>query len=677
MAMTMEELITKLNEASDAYYNTGSELMSNLEWDAMYDKLAELEKESGIILPNSPTQRAGYKVVSELKEVVHEYPALSLAKTKDISLFPKVFEKSPSQKALVMWKEDGGTVVATYNHGKLEQLATRGNGEVGSDITHNAPYIKGLPQTIPFEGKLVVRGEAIMSYEEFDRLAKLYPEKDYANARNLANATIQMFDSKEMSEREIWFQCFKLVFMEETATQDVPKYMEQQFELLSSFKFNIVEYEVTDIAFLIEVLEAFSNRVQEYPFPVDGLVVAANDAVYADSLPGTGHNPNVLVGYALKWEDECVETVLRDIEWSASRTGLLNPVAIFDPVDLEGTTVSRASLHNVSYILDKNLQVGDRITVYKANKIIPQVAENIDMERHAKILPGSIKGVKTCPVCGGETEVVRSTNQGNVTLTLVCKNPDCAAKKLGMFVHFCERDCMNIKGLSEATLEKFINAGFLHDLADIYNLDLHQKEIEAMEGFGPKSYEALWKAIQKSAQDVKFVPFIHALGIPNVGKGQAKLFAKVYPTVQDFFNAMCSDVDFTFIEGIGPVINQSLHDWAEVHLDVYSDKCMNDIESLMMQITLAEIEDSGQEATIGTSLEGKTFVITGSVNHFANRDELKDKIESLGGKATGSVTSKTDYLINNDVESTSGKNKKAKELGVPIISEEDFLKMIE
>lgn len=669
----MRTLVEKLNKAAEAYYN-GEEIMSNLEYDKLYDELVKLEKETGIILPDSPTQRVGAATVDNLPKVKHEYPAKSLAKTKDYNVFVSAFEKGYKQtgcnNTVLMWKLDGSTLICTYMNGKLVRAATRGNGEIGSEITHNAPYIKGLPLTIPYKGKLVIRGEATMSYSEFNRInATLLAEEKYKNPRNLANATILLPDSNEMRRREIWFNAFNLVYMNE-----MPPLFYTRLTLLHDWGFNVVDANICEISELENVMKTWELKVSDYDIPVDGLVAVFNDAAYSESLPGTGHNPHVLNGYAFKWEDETAETILRDIEWSASRTGLLNPIAVFDPVELAGTTVSRSSLHNISYIMDKDLQIGDKITVYKANMIIPQIAENLSSneERQKVKISSKYALAAKCPVCNEVTEV----HENNDTLTLHCNNPYCPAKMVGKFVHFCERDCMDIIGLSEATIEKFVERGFIKELSDIFNLDRFRSEIIAMEGFGEKSYENIVAAAEK-AKETDFVSFVHALGIPNIGKGQAKLFNKEYNgNIKEFFKDVQARHNFQHIEGIGEVLENNLWQWGNEYLKfvVLPDaKGANDeIKNLMPLLTFKTESDSNSEK----KLNGLTFVITGDVHHFKNRAELQNKIEELGGKATGSVTGKTSYLINNDVNSTSGKNKKAKELGVPIISEEEFLKLI-
>lgn len=669
----MRWLITTLNKASAAYYN-GEEIMDNHEWDRLYDQLKAMEEYTGIVYPNSPTQTVGAPVkVEELASVQHEFAARSLDKTKDISVFPEIFKKRAAGMAVVMWKLDGSTIVLTYDDGKLTLAATRGNGEVGSDITHNAPYIEGIPMEIPYTGHLVVRGEAVMSYAEFDRINnEITNEEDqYSNPRNLANATVTMQDSAEMKERKIQFFAFKLVHMDDPLPEEQDTFM-GRLDYLDSLGFDTVYRLYGDSnSDLIDVMNGFSDAVPQFEYPVDGLVVASDDVRYAESLPGTGHHPDPLVGYALKWKDEEVETVLREIEWSPSRTGLINPVAVFDPVHLEGTEVTRASLHNVSILKEKRLRVGDTITVYKANKIIPQVAANLTPGNE---LDYAESHPLYCPCCGEETHPRVTNRDGRTVEVAMCMNPDCSAKHIKKFVHFVERGCMNIKGLSESTLHKFTEHGFIREFADLYHLDRYRDQIVEMEGFGQKSYDKLIAAVEASRK-TSFVPFIHALGIPNIGKGEAKLFNKEYSgDVKKFFEDVYNRHDFTHIEGIGDVLNDNLLQWGDEYLRS-EGRLTNDlvIYHLLKEVDI-QIPEKVSEDT--NSLNGKIFVITGKLNHFVNRDELVAKIEELGGKASGSVSKNTAYLINNDVSSTSGKNKKAKELGVPIISEDDFLEMV-
>lgn len=678
----MRECIDTLNEASAAYYNGGNTIMSDHEWDAMFDRLKKMEEETGIVYPNSPTHSVGAPVkVDELQIVKHEFPALSLDKTKDIQEFPEIFKKRAAGMAVVMWKLDGGTIVLTYDNGKLIRAATRGNGEVGSDITHNAPYIKGIPMKIPYKGHLVTRGEAVMSYGEFERINnEITNEEDqYANPRNLANATIIMQDSAEMKDRKIQFFAFKLVYMDDPLPESQDTFM-GRLNYLDSLGFDTVYRLYGDSqSDLIDVMNGFSDAVPQFEYPVDGLVVASDDVRYAEKLPETGRHPNPLVGYALKWKDEEVKTTLTEIEWSPSRTGRINPVAVFDPVHLEGTEVTRASLHNVSILKEKRLRVGDSITVFKANKIIPQIAKNLTPG--SKLTYAESHPVY-CPCCGQETEPRITCKDGRTVEVAMCVNPECPAKHVKKFVHFVERDCMNIKGLSEATLQKFIEYGFIREFADLYHLDRYKDQIVEMEGFGQKSYDKLIAAVEASRK-TSFVPFIHALGIPNIGKGQAKLFNKEYKgDIEFFFDDVYRRHDFTHIEGIGDVLNDNLLQWGNEYLryipfedclDKVSSPLNLEIYNLLKEVGI-EIPNRSDDGYL--KLDGKIFVITGKLNHFVNRDELAAKIEELGGKVSGSVSKNTSCLINNDVNSTSGKNKRAKELEVPIISEDDFLKMI-
>lgn len=694
----MSQMITTLYQYSEAYYN-GEELVPNIVYDTLYDELDQIEKETGIILSNSPTQKVGIDAVDKLEKTTHEYPALSLDKTKDISLFEKKFREgvvnaSQSKLICIMWKMDGGTVVATYDNGKLSMLATRGNGVVGSDITHNAKYIDGLPQTIAYDGHLVVRGEAVMSYSEFNRInSGLSPEDQYKNPRNLANATISLLDSNDVQARKICFKCFDLVNAKQVMTHSQTS--EDRFAFLEDLGFSCVDREYVTVNKLAERMEAWELNVTDYDFPVDGLVCCMDDLEYADSLPGTGHNPNIMRGYAFKWADETAETVLRKIEWSASRTGLLNPVAVFDPVELEGTTVSRASLHNVSYIEQMNLQVGDVISVYKSNKIIPQVAKNLS--NHDQIMINTVQ----CPCCGAESVLMES--KGGV-LTMICNTSSCPAKRIGAFVHMAERDCLNIVGLSEEKIADLVNHGFIHDMADIFRLpELNRtcgilngsaERLEDLPGWGSKSVSCLVNAIEQ-AKNTDFVSFIHAMGIPGVGKGQAKLlkqhleslYGKVDITIPlsdgpcDLIGLLASLVldnyDFKQVNGFGTSIAGSLSAWMNTWIvnpvQLHLDKTLPDCEVVNVLKYLRFHDEI--KVSVDSPLSGKIFVITGELTSFKNRDELIAEIESYGGKVSGSVSKNTSYLINNDVNSTSGKNKKAKELGIPIISEEEYVKL--
>lgn len=677
----MKDLINLLNKASEAYYK-GEEIMSNYEYDKLYEELERKESEAGYSLPGSPTQKVGVEPLKKLEKFSHEYPALSLDKTKDIELLTNTFRKGEETCGhvgeVVMWKMDGSTVQLTYSNGKLLRAVSRGNGIVGSVITHNAHYIHGIPTKIQYTGELTVRGEACMSYQEFSSINESLPEEEqYKNPRNLANATILLTDSQEMKKREIQFFAFNLVNKEDGK----PESFTERLDWLKEQGFQIVPYEKTDQ--LKKTVDQWSKRVESFGYPVDGLVITLDHAVFADNLPGTGKHPHPLAGYALKWEDEAVETVLREIEWSASRTGLLNPIAVFDPVELEGTTVSRASLHNVSTILGMDIKVGDRIKVIKANKIIPQIIENVDKKwewNHGSL---SCEDAKThsiptiCPICGYEVYVYHTLANGKKTNTVVasCINPECPAKKVKKFVHFAERDCLNIDGLSDNKIKCLVEKGYIKHFSDFWNLDVFRGEITEMEGFGKKSFENIQKACE-NARTTSFIPFLDGLGIPNIGHGQAKLLYKHYTREEnkgrDWFNNFLDDIaigkDLIFIEGIGPVIQTSIENWWWK-----LNQHPAEMEDLYKLLRILDFKDG--KPTENILLSGKTFVITGDVQHFKNRKELQAKIEDLGGKATGSVTKKTDYLICNEL-SGSSKCKKAQDLGIPIINEEQFLEMI-
>lgn len=697
--MNMYEIVARLNEASKAYYNGQDEIMSNKEWDSLFDELKRMEAESGIILPDSPTQKVGAPLVKikGLKEERHEFPALSLDKTQDFTEYEQKIRKGMGDRlcnsVVLMWKMDGSTIQLTYENGRLLKMATRGdNGEVGYLVTHNASIVNELPLEIPYKGKLVVRGECVMSYAEFDRL-KLEDDK-YKNARNLANATITMLDTNEASKRELHLRAFNLVYSSEFISDSFAG----RLSFLQRQGFGVVPYDLVNIDYLQEAMNLWTEKVEKYEFPVDGLVTAYDDARYADTLSSTNHHPHILRGYAFKWQDKEVETTLRKVEWSPSLNSL-NPVAIFDSVELEGTTVSRASLHNVTYLVQKGLHVGNRITVYKANMIIPQVAKNLDKGTDTK-LPENIEELfntfdipRKCPVCGAdttfkisdiriETDIEDGTEEvKDKTVVLICTNPDCSAKKLKKFSRFVQRGCMNIKGISEETIAKFIAKGFIKEYSDFYNLDRFKDEIVAMDGFGEIMYQNIIDAVNVS-RNTDFVSLINALGIPNIAKGQAKILAKEYNSdVNRFFKDIYNRHCFSQVEGIGEILEGNLLDWGNIYLRYipWENDSTNMPKETNLEVyrLLKELEiETPKGDSVNSALNGKVFVITGKLEHFANRDTLVEKIEKLGGKVSGSVSAKTSFLINNDVTSTSGKNKKAKELNIPIISEEDFLKMM-
>lgn len=640
-----KELTEKLNAASRAYYQEAREILSNYEYDALYDELAALEKETGTVLAGSPTAHVGYEVLSELPKERHESPMLSLDKTKDRDALAAWIGE---HRTLLSWKLDGLTIVLTYRNGGLFKAVTRGNGEVGEVITNNARVFKNVPLRIPFQGELVLRGEAVIGYHEFERINEEIPEADakYKNPRNLCSGSVRQLNNEITAKRNVHFFAFALVRAE---GMDFENSREKQFLWLKEQGFDVVEYKVVTGATLSENMDWFAEHIEKNEYPSDGLVALYDDIAYGESLGRTAKFPRNSM--AFKWADEIRETTLKEIEWSPSRTGLINPVAIFEPVELEGTTVSRASVHNISIMRGLELGVGDTIEVYKANMIIPQIAKN-------KTRSGVRNIPEVCPVCGGVTEI-RKTNDVE---SLYCTNPECQAKKIKSFTLFVSRDALNIEGLSEASLEKFIGRGFIHEFADIFKLSVHKAEIVEMEGFGEKSYENLMTGIER-ARTTTLARVIYSLGIPNIGLSGAKLICRQFEDEVD--QVLAADEEaLAAIDGIGAVIAGS---FAEYFRDAEKRERF---ERLLSQLTLVKEEVSGEQ-----DLKGKVFVVTGSLTHFANRNELKDQIEKRGGKVTGSVTGKTDYLINNDTTSSSSKNKKAKELGIPIISEEDFLKL--
>lgn len=642
----MRELTDILNEAARAYYSTDKEIMSNYEYDALYDELSALEKETGIVNADSPTVRVGYEVLSELPKERHEQPMLSLDKTKEVAALEAF---AGNHKSLLSWKMDGLTIVLTYENGTLKKAVTRGNGEVGEVITNNAKTFKNLPLVIPYKGTLIIRGEAVISYADFEKINEGITDADekYKNPRNLCSGSVRQLNNEITAKRNVNFFAFSLVSAPDV---DFKNSREEQLKWLMSQGFRTVEYTVVTAQNMEEAVKDFAQRIESYDFPSDGLVLLYDDIEYGKSLGRTAKFPRDSI--AFKWADEVADTTLLEIEWSPSRTGLINPVAIFSPVELEGTTVSRASVHNLSIMESLELGIGDTISVYKANMIIPQIAEN-------KTRSGRLDVPKVCPACG-EPTVVRNDNG---TKTLFCDNAQCMAKHIKSLSHFVSRDAMNIDGLSENTLEKFVAHGFIKEYADIYKLNRYENEIVGLEGFGKKSYDNLISAADK-ARTVNLPQLIYSLGIPNVGLTNAKMICKAYGYSLDSLRR--TDVSgLSDIEGIGDVIAGSFVKFFE---DERNNKILDDL--------LSEINIVNEISENENILEGKVFVITGAVEHFANRNELKDKIESYGGKVTGSVTGNTSYLINNDVNSTSSKNKTAQKLGVPIISEEEFLKML-
>lgn len=642
----MKELVSLLNKASRAYYQEAQEIMSNYEYDRLYDELKELEDELGITLSNSPTVNVGYEVVSELPKERHESPMLSLDKTKEVEELKNFVG---DQKVLISWKMDGLTVVLTYRDGKLYKAVTRGNGEVGEVITNNAKVFKNVPVQIAYQGELILRGEAVIGYKDFEKINQELEDVDarYKNPRNLCSGSVRQLNNQITAKRNVMFYAFTLV---QADGVDFQNSRACQMEWLKSQGFTTVEYYMVTRDTVEDEVAKFSSKISENDFPSDGLVLTYDDIAYGRSLGRTAKFPRD--SFAFKWQDEIRETVLREIEWSPSRTGLINPVAIFDPVELEGTTVSRASVHNISIMEELELGIGDKIEVYKANMIIPQIAENLTRSG-VKDIPCK------CPVCQGETKIQQVGN----AKALYCMNPECQAKHVKSFALFVSRDALNIEGLSEATLEKFISRGYIHTFADIFHLDQYKEKIQKMEGFGEKSYKKLTESIEK-ARTTTLPRVIYSLGIAGIGLANAKVICRELKyDVESLLKV--SEEELNEIQGVGEVL-------AKAFVGYFADaKHVENFRRLLNELTIPEETVTKQQI-----FEGVNFVITGSVKHFANRGEVKELIESLGGKVTGSVTSKTNYLINNDVTSTSSKNKKANELGIPIISEETFLELV-
>lgn len=694
--MTMEKLVETLNRASEAYYN-GRAIMSDSEYDKLEAQLQAMEKKMGIVLPNSPTCTVGAKAVDYLPKFTHPYPAKSLDKTKDIDEFCSKLEKgivesgSTNNRVVVMYKEDGSTAQLYYKNGKLLRIVTRGNGEVGNVVSHNLKCIEGIPSEISIGGEVVVRGEVVMSYSEFERINEDLPDdQKYRNARNLASATLTILDTEESSKRHLTFKAFNLVKLLDSFEEENPKYahsFNDRLNLLEEQNFSVVEHELVTISNLKKTMDSFTESVQSYPYPVDGLVVAIDNYAYTKDLPGTEHHPNILSGYAFKWQDETYETVLRDIEMSPSRTGLLNPVAIFDPVEIDGTIVKRASLHNISIIKKMRLRVGNRIAVSKANLIIPYVENNLDYDDSEDLTDEEVQDmVGYCPTCGAQAVVVTS-DEG--IESAYCVNQDCPEKMIGKFVNFCSRDCLDIRGMSEETIKKLVDLGIVKEYSDFFHLDKHPK-IATIPGFGPTSWKNMCEAAE-NARTTDFVKFFTGMSITNIGKGQLK-------TLKNYLNANYKELavlaevdpegynlgmllsalgrknfDFSIIDGFGSKLSEDLLRWLHENFDEAKTWSPELNVYGLMNFTDAPVST---EETTSSNIAGKSFCITGKLITFKNRQELVDKIESLGGKWVDSVSKKTDYLINNDTASTSGKNKKAKELNIPIISEADFVKMI-
>lgn len=642
----MKELVEVLRKAAYVYEQEDREIMTNYEYDKLYDELKQLEEETGTILAGSVTQKVGYEIASSLPKVTHPKRMLSLDKTKEVS---KLKAFLGNQEGLLSWKLDGLTIVCTYENGQLVSAVTRGNGTVGEEITNNAKTFKELPLTIDYKEHLILRGEAIITYSDFEKINENLGEKEekYKNPRNLCSGSVRQLNPKVTASRNVRLYAFTVV---EGGPNVATK--SEQLEWLETKGFKVVEYKKV-VADNIEATVAyFAEVIKSQPFASDGLVLTYNNREYAQSLGETAKFPKDSI--AFKWQDEIALTKLIEMEWNTSRTGLINPVAIFEPVEIEGTTVERASVHNLSIIEDLKLGIGDEIKVYKANMIIPQIAENLTKSNTIKI-------PELCPVCGAHTLV----KQEKETKTLICPNANCKAQRLRAFVHFTTRDAMNIEGLSEATIEKFLEKDYLKDFTSLYQLEQYMEEIIQMEGLGQKSFDKLMKSINKS-REVALANFVYALGIAQVGLGTAKLICKHFNNeIQEVMKATYEDL--IVIEGVGPVIAREF----EEYFALEENKTM--IEGLIKEVKF-KVEKISQNSE--SPILNKTFVVTGDVNHFKNRKELQAKIEELGGKVTSSVSKNTDYLINNDSESASSKNKKAKELEIPILTEEQFLEMI-
>lgn len=642
----IRELTSRLNEAAKAYYSEDREIMSNLEYDKLYDELVELEKKEGVVLAGSPTMKVGYEALSELPKETHESPMLSLDKTKQVE---ELESWLGDKEGILSWKLDGLTVVLTYNNGELVKAVTRGNGTIGEVITNNAKTFRNIPLKIEHKGELILRGEAVIRYSDFEKINEQIenPDERYKNPRNLCSGSVRQLNNEITAKRNVNFFAFSLVRAENV---DFHNSAAQQFLWLEQQGFEVVEHEKVDAGNVAETIQRFSEKIVENDFPSDGLVIMLEDIAYGISLGTTAKFPRNAI--AFKWADEMAETKLIEIEWSASRTGLINPVAVFEPVELEGTTVSRASVHNVSVLRALELGENDTIKVYKANMIIPQIAENLTKS-------GTIQIPKTCPVCAGATEI-KKVKEGEA---LYCTNPLCQAKRIKSFSLFVSRDAINIEGLSESTLEKFVDSGFIKEYADIFRLQQHKEEMVKLEGFGERAYKKLMDNIEK-AKDTTMPRLLYSLGIPNVGLSTAKIICDQLDHNPEKIMAAQAE-KLSLINGIGEVI-------ANAFCDYFAKE-----ENKAQFMELNEILNVASGETKESYFRDMVFVITGSVEKFANRSEMKEFIEKNGGKVTGSVTSKTTYLINNDKTSTSSKNKKAQELNIPIISEQEVIDMAE
>lgn len=642
----MKELVELLNQASKVYYQGHDEIMSNYDYDRQYDELLRLEEETGTVLAGSPTISVGFETLSELPKEAHISPMLSLNKTKEVEELENFLGE---QEGMLSLKLDGLSVIVTYSNGTLQKALTRGNGEIGEVITNNAKVFENLPYKIPYHGTLVIRGEALIKYSDFKKMNEEFFDvaEQYKNPRNLCSGSVRQLNNEITAKRHVNYIVYNMI------TTDFEKKFETREEeimWLASLGFEVVPYQKVNRNTISDAVQRFSKEIQSNDLPSDGLVLAFDNLVYSKSLGRTAKYPKDSI--AFKWQDELALTKLIEVEWSASRTGLINPVAIFEPVELEGTTVSRASIHNISIMKELALGYGDEIAVYKANMIIPQIQTN-----HTR--SNTVTIPEKCPVCSGKTKILNE----NGSEVLICTNKDCYAKKVKAFSHFVSRNAMNIDGLSEATIEKMIGEGFLHDFSDFYNLKDHRLALEKMEGFGKKSCDNLFEAIENSRKTT-LPRLIYSLGIKGIGLSMAKLICQHFPYTLIDMNKLTID-ELTEIDGVGEVLAENI-------VRYFNDAKNQDMLHKLWGEVLVEADEVFEEQF----LEGITFVITGSLNHFINRDACKELIEKFGGKVTGSVTKNTSYLVNNDVNSTSGKNKKAKELKIPIISEEDLLELL-
>lgn len=646
----IKRLIKQLNEYRDSYYNEARPVVSDATYDKLFDELSELEKDTGIVYANSPTQTVGYVVKSELEKVKHSHPMLSLDKTKSVDDLVKF---AGEKDCILSLKMDGLTCLLTYENGELVQAETRGDGEVGELITHNAKVFDNIPLTIDYKGHFEIEGEAIITYDDFNKINEfLSDDKKYKNPRNLASGSVRQLDSKIASQRHIKFIAWKV------PTEVASNSFINRLQYAAELGFDTVPFLPirgnSNAEFINIVIEQLQRRANERSFPIDGLVATYNDITYGESLGMTGHHPKHSI--AFKFYDEEVETVLKNIEWSMGKTGSLTPVAIFDPVEIDGTMVERASLHNVSILTKLDLQIGDTIIVYKANQIIPQVKENLsakDRESAYILIPSQ------CPVCESSTQIVKE----NDSEVLMCTNPHCKGKLLGRVSHFVSKNGMDISGLSEETIKKFIELGWIAEITDVYNLGQHYDRLSTMSGFGRKSVDKLRKSIENS-KTVRLDKFITSLSIPGIGTSQSRELAKVFNTWDDFRDASVGCYNFTQIDGFGDVLNKNIHSW------------FKDMSCIAEQLASLMTFKTEEKRNTDNSLDGKSFVVTGKVFRFRNRDEIKSEIEKQGGKVTSSVTKSTYALINNDIESNSSKNKKAKELGVQIINEDQLIEML-